>query len=373
MKNRFLLCSAFLLLPFLACCGDEGYNVDKFSVAHEATYRLWDDFDCDNLKVTYDGMELEAYQYNVDLSKLDLGKVGESNIEVSLVEAPEISLTLPIQTTYRDSCNLLCVGSSCAKDAIAYVNELVKNTEGTVQVNVYGAIAENASIDNHYDYFVSGSASYSFLSYDSSTSSWAKSDGKAKTLQDILNGGISFDTICLSEEPARAGKEENFSNLSRFASALSSFCQSLGGTTPSLTYLLPWAYEDKAMIDHAYFEDYGNDQMAMYKAIAGVCQRKVISSNRFNFILPIGTAIQNARSGGFVTPRDFTSDGKSLDLTYGRYLASLCLVSKLTGHSASFFTYRGGNGAECVTADEKTKFDKFVNEAISNPYEIMKS
>lgn len=373
MKNRVLLYSTFLLLPLLASCGEEGYSVDKFSVTHDASYQLWDNFDYENLKVSYDGTELETYQYDVDLSKLDLGKVGDSTITVSLKEAPEISLTLPIQTTYRDTCNLLCVGSSCVSDAVAYANEIVKNTDESLKVNIYAAIAEDVSLDDHYDYFVTGNAAYSFLSYDSSTSSWASSDGKAKTLQEILNGGISFDAICLGEESARAGKKESFKNLSRFASSLCSYCESLGKKAPSLSYLLPWAYQDNAVVDTSYYEDYQNNQNTMYEAIVDACQEKVVASKRFNAVLPIGTAIQNARSSGFPTTNDFTSDGKNLDQTYGRYLASLCLVSALTGHQSSYFSRLGPDGVEYVTEKEKTQFDKIVDAAISNPYQITKT
>ncbi len=373
MKNRVLLYSTFLLLPLLASCGDEGYSIDKFSVAHDASYQLWDNFDYGNLKVSYDGTELETYQYDVDLSKLDLGKVGESAITVSLKEAPEISLSLPIQTTYRDACNLLCVGSSCVSDAVAYANEIVKNTDESLKVNIYAAVAEDASLDDHYAYFATGNAAYSFLSYNSSASSWASSDGKAKTLQEILNGGISFDAICLSEESPRAGKEESFKNLSRFASSLSSFCESLGKKAPSLSYLLPWAYQDNVVVDNSYYEDYENSQNTMYHAIVDACQKKVVASKWFNTVLPIGTAIQNARSSSFPTTNDFTSDGKNLDQTYGEYLTSLCLVSALTGHQSSYFSRLGPGSVEYVTEKEKTQFDKIVDSAISNPYQITKT
>ena len=369
MKNRALLYSAFLLLPLLAGCGDE-YSLEKFSVSHEASYQLWDNFDYGNLKVVYDETELEKNQYDVDFSEFDAGKVGESKIAVSLRKSPKISVALPIQITHRASCNLLCVGSSLVGEAISYANELLKNTDGASGVHVYAAVSDEASLDDLYASFARGDASYSFLSYDSETSSWTESEGK--TLKEILSGEISFDAVCLSEENAKAGKKESFSNLSRFALSLSSFYASLGKNAPSLGYLMPWSYEDKAAVDPSYYEDYGNDGNVMYQAIADVCRENVASSGHFNFVLPVGTAIQNARENGFITLKDFTADGKSLDLTYGRYLASLCLVAKLTGHGASYFSYRGESGSELLTEEEKSLFDGFVDAAVSNPYQVTK-
>ncbi len=369
MKNRVLLYSAFLLLPILAGCGDE-YSLEKFSVSHEASYQLWDNFDYGNLKVVYDGTELEKNQYEVDFSGFDAGKVGESKIAVSLKKSPKISRELSVQITHRTSCNLLCVGSSCAQEAIDCANQILKGDE-SMNVKVYAAVMEGADLDDLYASFARGEASYAFRSYDFEGASWGESEGK--TLQEILKGEVSFDAICLGEESAEAGKKESFLNLSRFALALSSYYGSLGKSAPSLGYLLPWSYEDKASIDQSYYEDYGNDRNVMYQAIADVCRESLVPSGRFNFVLPVGTAIQNARENGFVTPKDFTSDGKSLDLTYGRYLASLCLASKLTGYRASHFVYRGESGSEYVTEGEKSLFDGFVDASIANPYQVTKS
>ncbi len=89
-----------------------------------------------------------------------------------------------------------------------------------------------------------------------------------------------------------------------------------------------WAYQQGA--PHSGFKNYGNDQTTMYNAIVDA-NRRAAKLGKIKFIVPSGTAIQNARTS-FVGD-NMNRDGYHLDKQLGRYTAACAWYGKLFGKS----------------------------------------
>ena len=86
---------------------------------------------------------------------------------------------------------------------------------------------------------------------------------------------------------------------------------------------MTWAYQQDS--GHANFNLYNHDQMTMYNAILNAVQTKVVPNERFKYIIPNGTAVQNARTSvvGDTLCRDVYCH---LTYDFGRYIAGLTIV-----------------------------------------------
>lgn len=369
MNKRILLVSLLATIPSLCSCGEsETYSVDKLSIEHTGSYQLWDNFDYSKLKVSYDGVELETYQYNVDFTNFSTSSIGSKEITVSLTKSPETKVNASIEVTNRTSGNILVIGDSFTEDTIAYANEIINANENT-SINVYGAYSNGSNLEAHFDAFVRDQNIYNFLKYDADSKSWTSIADKS--LKEILTSeGVEWDMISLQQETLLAGQKNSFLNLNSYVSSIKSYISSQNKKAPSIGYNMPWAYQDGVTINNGYFELYDNKQDDMYNAIASATQDSVVASNLFNFIIPTGTSIQNLRTTSIASSTDFTSNGVNLDSNCGRYTASLCLASKLTGYTADQFTFRGEDGSELVSEDEQKLIYKTVDFAIDSSYQI---
>ncbi len=367
MKKLSLFVSLFATLALMSGCNKKSYNVKKMTVSHEQSYQLWDNFDYSNLKVTYNGTELETYQYTVDFSNFDTGRVGTSEITVTLNKSKKCQITIPVEVTHRTSCNFLAIGNSFSEDLIAYANEIIKNSDANLNINVYGVGIGGCTLDQHYTYFAHENKLYTLLKYNFETKAWEYIN--SLSLKEALVYE-SWDVMTLQQHSSYAGQASSFNNLSLLVKSMTSYLKQQNRKIPALGWHMTWAYQNNASVDNMYYEFYNNDQITMYNAIVKQVQDIVIPSGLFNFVLESGTAIQNVRTTSITTEKELTRDGQHLDLTYGRYVATLNLASKLTGYSADHFTYRGETGLEIVSESERSLIFRAVDAAISNPYQI---
>ncbi|RYY13405.1 MAG: DUF4886 domain-containing protein [Chitinophagaceae bacterium] len=96
-----------------------------------------------------------------------------------------------------------------------------------------------------------------------------------------------------------------------------------------------WAYSQNST--HAGFANYDNDQMKMYNAIVDAYKRTSALTG-IKLVIPVGTAIQNARTS--VLGDNITRDGYHLSLTTGRYIAALTWFEQITGISVVGNSYK---------------------------------
>lgn len=95
---------------------------------------------------------------------------------------------------------------------------------------------------------------------------------------------------------------------------------------PRLGWHMTWAYQQNST--HGEFINYGNNQQTMYEKIVSCVNAKIDTNSEFDFVIPAGTAIQNARTS--YIGDNLTIDGYHLN-SLGEYIIGVTWVMKITG------------------------------------------
>ena len=126
-------------------------------------------------------------------------------------------------------------------------------------------------------------------------------------------------------------------------------------------YHQTWAYSHDST--HGGFANYGNRQEVMYDSICQAVQWATAMHPELRFVVPSGTAIQNARTT--YLGDNMNRDGYHLDLKMGRYTAACAWLEVITGISPVGFSYRP-EGVDFVTAHT---CQVAAHEAVAHPFE----
>lgn len=127
---------------------------------------------------------------------------------------------------------------------------------------------------------------------------------------------------------------------------------------------MTWAYQQDST--HEDFVKYDKNQLYMYNAIIDAVKSQIIGKD-FELIVPVGTAVQNARTS-FIGDT-LTRDGYHLSYDVGRYLAGLTLVRSLCGKDVSGVSYSPEGVSETVRKICKES----AENAFRKPFEITNS
>ena len=122
-----------------------------------------------------------------------------------------------------------------------------------------------------------------------------------------------------------------------------------------------WAYAQNST--RAGYENYGKDQMKMYKAIVKA-SRKAMKQEEIDMLIPAGTAIQNARTSSYGD--NMTRDGFHLHLLYGRYTAACTWYAKIFNRKVTGNRYAPAS----MTPTQKTASQMAADAAVRSPFKI---
>jgi len=129
-----------------------------------------------------------------------------------------------------------------------------------------------------------------------------------------------------------------------------------------IAWHMTWAYQSDS--EHWAFPDYESNQMTMYKAITDAVFAKIITRDDIDFVIPAGTAIQNAR--GTSLGDNMTADGYHLN-ELGQYIAGLMWLKSITGWDLSATIYVP-QMLKSIIRNNRDNIYSSVNNAYANPY-----
>lgn len=135
----------------------------------------------------------------------------------------------------------------------------------------------------------------------------------------------SWDYISVQQASKFSGKYDTYEAS---LPELLAYVRSHGPRKARVVLHQTWAYRQGA--DHSGFKLYGDDQAAMYSAIVDA-NRRAARLGGIKIVVPVGTAVQNARTS-FVGD-NLDRDGYHLDLGFGRYTAACTWYGRLFGKS----------------------------------------
>ena len=360
MKKKMLLLTLSLLL--VGCQKPTPTEVEITSIEvsnYEKTLKYFKDFDSSNLslKVTYSDDSTHTYSKDellLDFDEFSSTTLGKQNIKVQ-VAGEDISTNIEVEVIPSDSFDLLMIGNSFSDDTIQWVNEICSDLG--INANIANLYIGGCTLDTHYNNLICNNEAYEFRTYDKETNKW-----KTKNSTSISDALASYDWeyVSLQQASGSSGIASTYSTLTSSLSKIKNIKDNV-----KFIWNMTWAYQQNST--HGEFSNYNNDQLTMYQAIVDTVNERVQSNSEIELVIPNGTSIQNARTS-FVGD-NLTRDGFHLSYDFGRYIAGLTLVAKMTGVDISTLKY----APKGVSKAYKDIAIESVINAINNPYEVTTS
>ncbi len=360
---------------------DDGETVTVASISlsgGKTSFAFGEDFSQDGLVVTAtmsDGSEktLESGEYSVITDNFNSMKVGTHQIMVK-VNGAEASGSYEVTVSQANRLKVLMIGNSFADDTINYAYEIAKSV-GIPEENILVAdiYIGGCVLDTHWANAQSNAPAYRFGLeregwFDGSTyTNW--------TMEQAIKYA-DWDFITFQQGSSASGDPNSFYNLQNLMNYVYDIAtdeENNPNANPNVKFVWhqTWAYQQGTTAAH--FSKYNFDQMTMYNAIVS-CMKKFVLNKDFVAIIPNGTAVQNARTSliGDTFSRD---EHNHLTHGAGRFIASMNLVSVLTGIDMSTLTWKPtDSGFNYSLSETEIKICKeSVANAAANPFEITKS
>ncbi len=209
---------------------------------------------------------------------------------------------------------ILAIGNSFSINTLEHVAEITKCL-GIEEIFLGNLYIGGCPIKTHAENARNDAAAYRY--YNNNGNGWSFVEDKK--MSDALKEQ-SWDIIVMQQASYFSGKEDSYSELD----FLIQYVRRIVGESPKLVWNMTWAYQN----GYSGLDDYGKKQSVMYTKILRAVDKKIKPNENFDAILPVGTAIQNARTS-FVGDT-LTTDGMHLN-QLGMYIAGLTLVYKITG------------------------------------------
>ena len=246
---------------------------------------------------------------------------------------------------------VLTIGGDSSEESVRYLFNIAK--QENYEFTVGSAHTYNSSIAQILEMANNDVAGFR---YSKNTKGLPNAVDNQK-LADIIKDE-KWDIIVIQQSLILSGMEDSYLDLDAYIS----WIKQNSDANCKIMYTVPWAYSD-GYNDNEYKAKYDASQMKMYEAIQNVAKNKLAKDSRISKIIPVGTAIQNIRSGKLGGSIDNGTTG--LCLGRGQYAAALTMFCAITGKDVSKISYT----PPCT----KNEFDaviKGVASAIASPYAV---
>ena len=231
-----------------------------------------------------------------------------------------LMFVLCVQVAFADRpLKLLAIGNSFSEDAIEQnLFELAAATGHQMVIgNMY---IGGCSLERHCNNARTDKPDYDYLKIEI--------DGKmTRTANYTLDKALrdeQWDYVSLQQVSQLSGMYNSFQP---HLDSLIAYVRARVPATTKLIWHVTWAYAQNST--HGGFANYDRNQDKMYRAIVEGAQRLKKENTQFSLFVPVGTAIQNARTS-FVGDH-LNRDGFHLDLVLGRYTAACTWFECLFG------------------------------------------
>lgn len=291
--------------------------------------------------------------------------------------------------TKKDSLKILVLGHSLMVDS-GHMLALIAATEGMEDLTVGTLYYSGCPLYRHVEFLSKDEPAYSL--YMSST----KTPNQPPEVMDNVTMGQAlryqdWDIIIMQGGTFELAKEETFTN--GHIQTIQNYVNDNKLKQEAIfAWHMPWAFATERELQEKYtaggnpyisgYEAYNNDRVALYKAFAANVEKYIITDDTFKFLVPSGTAIENAMSS-YLTEFDLLRDyAHASDL--GRVIASYTWYCKLAGVEEltelkfttipkNFFRSTQGTMDRELTEIEQKIIIESVNNALKNPLQVTQS
>ena len=358
--------AAYVRVGDTVCLGSAADYTLKEVVAE--TDIMWDGLDEDQ-KTDLLGMH-ETYQLVMRTWDID-------NLEAAAQELYE-----------KRALKILCIGNSFSLDSM-WILEEIATAEGTDNTTLGILYHSGCSLAMHETYLLDNKKEYNY--YKNENGAWPDSggNGTATMLQGIADE--DWDIVVLQQASSSSGRPATYNDDIQVIMDYVLENDKNPETVPQFAWNMTWAYpvEDDGIGEvttnttTAFDNYYGSDQMTMYNAICNAVESKIVPNSKFDYLMPVGTAIQNARSSYLGDP-DLNRDYSHLS-DLGRVIAGYTWYSILTGKQIDevkvdaipgalrYYKADRDAGDLVLTDDLKAIIVESVQNALKTPFAVTQS
>jgi len=254
---------------------------------------------------------------------------------------------------------VLAIGNSFSNNTTEYLYDIAK-AEGMTDIVIGRLYISGCSLAMHVENAEINAAAYTYYKNDSG--GWNKIE--AATMLYALQDE-PWDIITMQQSSGSSGKAETYrASIDQLVKYVNE-----NKTNPNarLVWHMTWAYQQGST--NKAFAGYNEDQMTMYNAITEAVQQVIVPMPAFHSVIPVGTAIQNARTS-FIGD-ELTRDTYHLN-DLGNVIGSYTWYAAFTGKPLEA-VHISGVGSITLTEEEKTVIVEAVNNALKDPYTVTQS
>lgn len=227
-----------------------------------------------------------------------------------------------LEKASKESIKIFAIGNSFSDNAMSYLYPILK-AFGAKEVVLGNMYIGGCSLETHANNAQNNNPIYAFRKNDSREATAGSFVTKASTM--LLEGLVDeeWQYVTLQQASGVSGVESSYE---KFANALNQYVR-MNATNPQVKvgWHQTWAYQ--ANSTHSEFVNYQNNQEEMYKSIVNCVKNKIANNHIYDFIIPAGTAIQNARTS--YVKDTLTIDGYHLN-SLGEFIIGLTWVLEIT-------------------------------------------
>lgn len=248
-----------------------------------------------------------------------------------------------------DELNLLIIGNSFSEDTMQWVYHIAFDA-GVSAINLGVLYIGGSQLSQHFYNARNDVAAYEFRRNSDETHGQWVYEYNCKISNTLSR--YAWDYVVLQQLSTQSGNEQSFGELPDMISYVKE-----RAPQAHILWNMTWSYDDFYMGDL-----YDGSSAKMREAIVATVQKVIVPNKDIAMLIPVGTAIQNARTSSLTT---LTRDGLHLNMLYGRYIAGLMLVRQVANRPIDDVTYMPDGMTELQLQIAK----QAVNAAFAKPFE----
>jgi len=263
-----------------------------------------------------------------------------------------------------ESIKILAIGNSFSVDSMQWLYNILSDI-GVKNITLGNIYKGGCSLGLHFSYASNLSKDYVYYECSNETEGkWIKKNESAT----ILDGLKAHDWEYISMQQASTNSGEPDTYEPSLTGLINFVNENKANKDAKLMWNMTWAYQGDST--HSGFPKYGKKQEIMYYSIVDAVNTKVIPHSEISFVIPTGTAIQNARTS-FIGDT-LTRDGHHLHNYIGRYIAALMWAKSILNADVSKVKGLPSNPDE-ITPDMLEVAIESVENAYKTPFEVTPS
>lgn len=240
---------------------------------------------------------------------------------------------------------VLCIGNSFSDDSALRLHEVLNDLGVSFKLGIL--YIGGCSLAMHLNNLETNAPAYEYRT--NSGGEWETVFNH--TIKDAVKSE-DWDIITFQQASYDSGIPSSYDDLAKILPIVRSYNESA-----KFLWLMTWAYPNGS--PHGGFSHYNHNQATMYESITDAVQTKILPNPKFSLVVPIGTAIQNARTSFFKDT--LNRDDCHLSLDVGRYIAAVTFAMAL-GFDVDKLSFVP------ETAPEKTR--EVALESAKNAYKL---